>query len=277
MGLSFSQTDCCSEYHLRFSSNWPSQLTNIQCLDLASIIYYPSQAGYYTDDLLDWFNLNTVDHPSTEAQKGLLSNIAPLHSLTIRSDTLGALSIGVASALKELELVTADGYIDGLDLVIRHTQALESFSIVGFIGSDIFEILNKGVDTLPQLTSFRLSCEVFDSLVTMSEEHVVALAGFISNHRNLRRLYLRIAGAKWDVLRNLIPCIQKLPHLSVLGLHLGRVFLSPADAKEVTTLLGDKLTALHLTLPWTYPSSADVNVNALIPLVSTRLLSSPLT
>jgi hypothetical protein len=113
-----------------------------------------------------------------------------------------------------------------------------------------------------------VSAEASEAFGVVSEGCVLALATFLSRHHmKLTRLYVRLAESCWDVLRHLVEAIISLEMLTVLGLHLGRLHLSLNDFQEVASVLNQRISALHLAIPWTHPSSAEVNPNSLQPLV----------
>jgi hypothetical protein len=154
-----------------------------------------------------------------------------------------------------------------IDLLFRHALLLESLSLVGYIEPVLFADLPKDPTVLPRLSSFRLSCEFWD--VETTEMHVPLLSEFLSKRPSLRRLYIRLPGARLHVALALATVIGKLESLRVLGFHAGHEPLDEDTALQLADQLSVNLEALQLALalPW----NRDLHVRTWYPFVSKYL------
>ncbi|KAJ6497570.1 hypothetical protein C8R45DRAFT_131548 [Mycena sanguinolenta] len=187
----------------------------------------------------------------------------PIQELVLLSTHVVLLPIRVCNNLTQLDICVPqfEDLVD-LDLVFRHAQFLESLSLVGYIEPQAFADLPKDPSVLPRLTSFRLSCEFWDSEAT--EMHVHLLSEFLSRRSSLRRLYIRLPAVRLEVALAIATVIGKLEHLRVLGFHAGYEPLHEEAAVLLAEELSTKLEALQLALPW----YSDLHVRTWYPLLN---------
>jgi len=225
-------------------------LQSITTLHLPMPFFFPDDEechdGLVEDDEL-MRSCNLID-----ASTVLESFSSVIHSLRILTLHTPQTPIRVYDSLTELEIFATEALKEeliGLDLVFRHATALKSLSLVGLFVPDVFSFLpTNSSRSLPCLTSFRLSLEA--SSVYLENECIWALCEFLKDRPLLRRLYLRLPALNWSQVSQLLPTIQGLVGLEVLGLHTGE---DPVDEEDIGLLaqtLSSKLKALHLAINW---------------------------
>ncbi|KAF5326060.1 hypothetical protein D9611_000283 [Ephemerocybe angulata] len=180
-------------------------------------------------------------------------NIDFLQSLAIDGACISGMPVRILSALKELTIcISTDCENLNLDLVFRHSIKLESFSIVGFIGLEIFPSFITDTSVLPSLHSFRLSCDNATMVETPEPQWVEGLFKFIGDRKKLRRLYLRIPSIDLNLLHETshLDLLGKLKHLQVLGLHTGVTDIDMPFICDLCKILPTGLKAFHLAMDW---------------------------
>lgn len=247
-------------------------LKNLTRLQAVIPFYYPDHE-ILSDDLgearwpYDLGDLNDLLHIIEEKEKSL-------QKLVLLSQHVVHMPIRVYNSLTDLDVcVPLESHILGLDLVFRHAPSLESLSLVGYITRDIFSVLSDNSTTLPHLKSFRLSCESA-SVFPVTEGEIDVLYNFLQGRTQLRRLYLRFAGAEWNIVRRTLPVLDELVGLEVLGFHTGHDCLGTDDFTELARHIPSILTALYLTFSWDKHDGTSLHSGLLVPLVSGSLYLS---
>jgi hypothetical protein len=178
-------------------------------------------------------------------------NSLSLQSLTLDGECLSGMPVRVLSRLKELSIcITTDCENLALDLVYRHAPQLQSLSIVGLIGQEIFPILVANASCLPCLHSFRLTCDNMTMGVAPDSEWLDSLFDFIGERTNLRRLYIRIPSINLDGTTRHLSLLQKLKHLEVFGVHTGDTVVDDRFLTQLLDVLPRELKAFHLGMEW---------------------------
>lgn len=237
-----------------------SQVTRLQ---LAHPFYY-SRSKY---DMLHDDHWSEDSANSEHAVTIVESMTTTLQTLSLVARNVSEMPIRVYNSLTELDIrVTFDSDLTGVELIFRHAPLLESLSLVGHISADIFSILPSDSTSLPKLKSFRLSCEE-TILPFISNEAITVLSLFLDKRPSLRRLFVRLAAASWNVLSTLLPTISSLVNLEVFGFHAGYRFLEREDFSQLASIFSPRLKAVHLVVPWNHQDSANIDINALWPVV----------
>ena len=175
-----------------------------------------------------------------------------IHNLRILTLHTPQTPIRVYDNLTRLEIFGTEGLKEeliGLDLVFRHTTALQSLSLVGWFVADLFSFFpTNSSQSLPHLTSFRLSMETH--VVSLPTECIWALCQFLKDRPLLRSLYIRVPVSWHQIVCQLLPTIQDLVGLEVLGFHTGYNLVDEDDIGLLAQALSPKLKALHLAINW---------------------------
>lgn len=227
---------------------------NIRRIAFTSPFLYPDDEEAHDDCVLDDELLSAVDRPHLTS---LLSSMHfdALKSLSIDGQCVSGMPIRILGNLTELNIcVTTDDEHQGLDLVFRHAVQLESLSIVGFIGSELFPSLvtDSDLTILPLLRSFRLSCDNTTMANTPEPHWMDVLFSFLGDRSKLTRLYLRIPSldlmSTHEALH--LDLLGKLKDLRVFGLHTGATSLDMAFLRDLCGSLPKDLCAIHLAMDW---------------------------
>lgn len=175
-----------------------------------------------------------------------------IHSLRILTFQTPQMPIRFYDSLTELEIFATVFYnaeLVGLDLVFLHLTALQSLSLVGYFEPNFFSFFPpNSSQSLSRLTSFRLSVEPLGTLV--ADEYFWRLCEFLKGRPLLRSLYIRHTELEWDQVSQLLPIIQGLVGLEVLGLHTGYELITEEDIGLLVQNLSPNLKALHLAFNW---------------------------
>ena len=193
-----------------------------------------------------------------------------LKCLRITAFQMRGIPIRILNNLLDLELFWMIGDEDemvGFDLVFRHATSLQSLTIVGYCFPGLFKMLpsSSSGDSLPQLTSFRLSYEAYSG-EEFQDESLIVLLGFLKNRGRLRRLYLHVPLQSWSQSCALWEMVQGLLELEVLGLHFGLVWVGEEELRSIVEQLPLMLQALHLAF--------HCEASSLLPLVSFSFLTT---
>ncbi|KAF7288722.1 hypothetical protein HMN09_01378200 [Mycena chlorophos] len=186
-----------------------------------------------------------------------------IRQLSVLATHLPLLPIWLYNNLTVLDICVTDWEIVGMELLFRHAVQLRELSLVGYIEPSFFPHLPADPETLPNLTSFRLSCELWD------EEAVAVsiapyLVAFLERRVDLERLYIRLPGISLPFALILATAIAKLQRLRVLGFHIGYEPLHEAAAHQLAGHFSTHLQALHLVLPW----MSELHVRTWYPLLA---------
>ncbi|KAF9464969.1 hypothetical protein BDZ94DRAFT_1254974 [Collybia nuda] len=238
-------------------------LNQITHLRLVHPFYYARNTHDIVHD--DHWSEELADSESTVVI--VKSMAVTLKELSLVARNVSEMPIRMYSALTTLDIcATFNSDVASMELVFRHAPLLECLSLVGHISVDIFSILPNDSTSLPYLRSFRLSCEEV-ALPVISHEAIRVLSVFLEGRSLLRRLFVRLAGASWYTLSDLLPTIESLVNLEVLGFHAGYRYLEWEDFNQLASLFSSKLKAVHIAIPWNHQDSATIDVNALWPLL----------
>ncbi|CAA7258956.1 unnamed protein product [Cyclocybe aegerita] len=224
---------------------------NLSTLHLSIPFLFPDDEEAHDDFVHDAL----LESPYTDLQiAATLEDISSnLTSLRITASDVRGVPIRLYSQLKGLEIfgtIGDDEELVGLDLVFRYATSLESLSLVGYFVPAMFSFfLPFSSDTLPHLTSFRLSCD-YSTLGESNDWELQSLCQFLQGRALLRRLYLRIPTITWGHVMSLFPTIKDLAGLEVLGLHTGKEFIAEDALYSLAQILSPKLRALHLGIRW---------------------------
>ncbi|PPQ87473.1 hypothetical protein CVT25_008209 [Psilocybe cyanescens] len=227
-------------------------LNNVTSLHLPMPFLFPDDEEAHDRLVYD----PTFQEISEFSLGNILQFMSPnLQSLRITATQVRDVPIRTFNTLKDLEVLSTIGdqeELVGLDMVFRHATKLESLTLVGLFVPEIFSFLpHHSVESLPLLTSFRLSCEDSIALGHGGEDEFQALCGFLQGRRLLRRLYLRLPMMRWSQTSRLLCVIRDLIGIEVLGLHTGRDVLTDPDViKTLAMSLPLKLNALHIAINW---------------------------
>ena len=175
-----------------------------------------------------------------------------IHSLRILSFQTPQMPIRFYDSLTELEIFSTEfqkAELVGLDLVFLHLPALQSLSLVGYFEPNLFSFFPpSSSQSLSRLTSFRLSIEMIGTLV--ADEYFWKLYEFLKGRPLLRSLYIRHTELGWHLVSQLLPIIQGLVGLEVLGLHTGYDSMQEEEIGLLVQSLSPNLKALHLAFDW---------------------------
>ena len=180
-----------------------------------------------------------------------------IHSLRILTFQTPQIPIRFYDSLTELEIFATEFQtteLVGLDLVFRHLTALQSLSLVGYFVSSLFSFLpTNSSQSLSRLTSFRLSVETpnYETDNSVEEECFWKLCEFLKDRPLLRSLYIRHPYIYWGQFSQLLPIVQGLVGLEVLGLHTGYDWVKEEEIGLLVRSFSPKLKALHLAFDWT--------------------------
>ncbi|KAJ7072184.1 hypothetical protein C8F01DRAFT_233256 [Mycena amicta] len=203
---------------------------------------------YVRDQKLDRIFAESQDSANTRDFVDIVEN-NPLRELVILSKHLPLLPIWMCNNLTQIEICVIDWEPIGAQLLFRHAMALESLSLVGYIDSSLFNNLPLD-NVLPGLTSFTLSCELWDEDAVGFM--VPYLLEFLERRLALRRLYIRLPGISLQSALLVAGVIGKLPKIRVLGFHLGCEPIHESGALQLAEQLSTHihLEALHLAIAW---------------------------
>ena len=196
-----------------------------------------------------------------------------IHSLRILTFQTPQIPIRFYDSLTELEIFATEFQtteLVGLDLVFRHLTALQSLSLVGYFVSSLFSFLpTNSSQSLSRLTSFRLSVETpnYETDNSVEEECFWKLCEFLKDRPLLRSLYIRHPYIYWGQFSQLLPIVQGLVGLEVLGLHTGYDWVKEEEIGSLVRSFSPKLKALHLAFDWT-----GANILPLVSLFSSFFL-----
>jgi hypothetical protein len=187
-----------------------------------------------------------------------------LRELDLLGPLVGSVPIRIFSSLTHLEIcVLSDGTLTGLELVFHHAVCLESLTLAGAIGFDVFQIFQRNPSAFPQLVSFQLS----SSLLRHNDEECSAICEFIRGRFSLQRLCLRLS-CPWKQVGMILPIVKEFPALQVLGFDVGYCFCD--DFENLVSHFPPTLRALHLTVNMRNDLT---DVGLLTPLVATKFYS----
>ena len=175
-----------------------------------------------------------------------------LQCLRICANDINNVPIRVYSSLYELEIFGTFGDVQefvGLDAMFRHAILLQSLSVVGYIDPIFFSFLpHWSTDSLPNLTSFRLSVEIPSAI---GEDEFCSLTGFLHGRKLLRRLYLRHPAMRFNQTPRLLSVIHELKGLEILGVHMGAdAWAGNIALAMIANSLSSSLRALHIAVNW---------------------------
>lgn len=224
-------------------------MTSITALHLPIPFFYPDD-----EEVLDTMIFDPVlsDYATSciDVQGVFDSLSSPLHSLRILTNQIGRVPVRVYDSLTTLEICAPDeADLAGLEFVFHHATALESLSLIGHLGFDVFSILPSDASTLPRLQSFRLSSDSLE-MPYIGETHLYTLTQLLKTHPMLRRLYIRLPSADWTISRELLEVIAVMPALEVFGFHTGSEYVAQQEIEHLALCLSPRLKALHLSIGW---------------------------
>ncbi len=230
-------------FYSRISIDVLNRLPNIKFLEYRNIVYFP-------EDGASDFTVKPLPSENTLQSLNFATSLhTQLQGLSIDATRVDRIPVWVYNNLTILEM-TSENFNDiaNFDFVCHHCPTLEDLSITGIVHSAICLSLPQET-AFPRLHSFRLSCEMLLTSIP-SKQHIIALTRFILSHKHLRRLYLRIADADFDDIETLLPAIEDLRRLEVLGLHTGTNNLDDHALEFVLTCSPLTLNALPLAMSW---------------------------
>ncbi|KAF4620778.1 hypothetical protein D9613_000855 [Agrocybe pediades] len=241
---------------LALQSACPSEsivhLTNVTTMHFPIPFFFPDDEEAQDHLIYDYTMPKIPDPVFVDILQVMSSR---LKSLRITATQVRSVPIRILSSLIDLDIHATEGSVEelvGLDLVFRHASSLESLSMVGLFVEDIFCFLSScSKESIPNLTSFRLSLDSAMINSSVELEEIIALVNFLSNHLSLRRLFVRLDSVTWIHIYPFLCFIPKLKKLEVLGIHTGGSLLSDVAVLEcIAQCLSPRLRALHIAIYW---------------------------